>query len=96
MIVEKDEYTTGDVLKIKFNDVKIIDRFPKEKGVISLIIGGTHIGELAMIENIEIIASSSYNLALMKGVNEFTTIEPYVFPVGKTKPVITIPEVKIQ
>ena len=81
---------------IKFDDNSILDKFPKEKGIISLIIGGTHIGELASIENIEIIASSSYNLALMKGNHKFTTIEPYVFPVGKTKPIIKIPEVKVQ
>jgi small subunit ribosomal protein S4e len=96
MIINKDEYNTGDVLRIKFDDNSIIDKFPKEKGIISLIIGGTHIGELASIENIEIITSSSYNLALMKGDHKFTTIEPYVFPVGKTKPIIKIPEVKVQ
>jgi len=96
MIVDKDEYATGDVLKIILKDTSIADRYPKQKGVISLIIGGTHVGELATIENIEIIASSSYNLALMKGNHDFTTIEPYVFPVGKAKPVIAIPEVKVQ
>jgi ribosomal protein S4E len=32
----------------------------------------------------------------MKGVNEFTTLEKYVFPVGKTKPVIAVPEVRVQ
>ena len=96
MIVENDEYDTGDVLQIAFKDTSIMNRFPKKKGVISLIIGGSHVGELATIEAIETISSSSHNLAIMKGVNEFTTIEPYVFPVGKTKPVIAIPEVKVQ
>jgi small subunit ribosomal protein S4e len=96
MIVENDEYETGDVLQIKFEDTSIMNRFSKEKGVVSLIIGGTHVGELANIDHIEIIPSSSHNLALMKGAHEFTTIEPYVFPVGKTKPVIAIPEVKVQ
>lgn len=96
MIVDKDEYATGDVLQISFTDTSIMNRFPKEKGVISLIIGGSHVGELATVQSIEVIASSSHNLAVMKGENEFTTIEPYVFPVGKTKPVIAIPEVIIQ
>jgi ribosomal protein S4E len=32
----------------------------------------------------------------MKGKQSFSTIEPYVFPVGLTKPLISIPEVKIQ
>ena len=95
MLVEKDTYKTGDVLKIKFEDVSIMDTFSRKKGTISLITGGSHVGELATIEDIEIIASSSKNLAKMKGDQPFTTIEPYVFPVGKTKPVITIPEVKV-
>ena len=95
MLVEKDEYKTGDVLKIKFADTSIVDIYPRKKGAISLITGGNHVGELATIEDIEIIASSSNNLAKMRGENPFTTIEPYVFPVGKTKPVIAIPEVRI-
>ena len=72
-----------------------MDTFTRKKGTISLITGGSHVGELATIEDIEIIASSSNNLAKMKGTHPFTTIEPYVFPVGKAKPVITIPEVKV-
>jgi small subunit ribosomal protein S4e len=95
MLIDKDEYKTGDVLKIKFEDISIMDTFSRKKGTISLITGGSHVGELATIEDIEIIASSSNNLAKMKGTHPFTTIEPYVFPVGKTKPVITIPEVKV-
>ena len=96
MLIEKDKYKTGDVLKIKLEDVSIMDTFSREKGTISLIIGGSHVGELATIEDIEIISSSSSNLAKMKGTQQFTTIEQYVFPVGKTKPVISIPEVKVQ
>jgi small subunit ribosomal protein S4e len=96
MIIKKDEYKSGDVLKIKFSDKKINDVYPRQKGAISLITGGSHIGELATLQDLEIIASSKPNLAKMKGVNEFTTLEKYVFPVGKTKPVIAVPEVRIQ
>jgi ribosomal protein S4E len=32
----------------------------------------------------------------MKGEKEFSTIAQYVFPIGKTKPAITLPEVKMQ
>ena len=38
----------------------------------------------------------SNNLAKLKSDHEFTTIDNYVFPVGKTKSVIAVPEVKIQ
>jgi hypothetical protein len=32
----------------------------------------------------------------MKGTTEFSTLQKYVFPIGKTKPVIEIPGVKVQ
>jgi ribosomal protein S4E len=32
----------------------------------------------------------------MKGKEEFSTITHYIFPIGKTKPTITLPEVKMQ
>jgi len=96
LLVKKDEYHSGDVLKISFQEKNITDVYPRNKGAIALITGGSHIGELATITDIEIIASSKPNLALMKGTLDFTTLETYVFPVGKTKPVIALPEVRIQ
>ena len=95
-IVEKDEYKTGDVLKISFKDKKINEVYPFSKGNVSMIIGGSHIGEIASILDVEIIASSKPNLAKMKGAKEFTTLKDYVFPIGKDKPTITLPEVKMQ
>jgi small subunit ribosomal protein S4e len=95
-LVEKDEYKTGDVLKIGFKEKKIDEIYKFDKGTISIIIGGTHIGEIASIEEIQIAASSKPNLAKMKGEKEFSTITEYVFPIGKTKPAITLPEVTIQ
>jgi small subunit ribosomal protein S4e len=95
-LIKKDEFKTGDVLKISFKDDKINDIFKFEKGTVSMIIGGSHIGEVANIEDIEIIPSSKPNLTKMKGKNDFSTLQKYVFPIGKTKPVVEIPEVKIQ
>jgi ribosomal protein S4E len=61
-----------------------------------MIIGGTHIGEIASIEEIQIVASSKPNLVNLKGEKEFSTIAVHVFPIGKNKPAITLPEVKMQ
>jgi small subunit ribosomal protein S4e len=96
LIVKKDQYKTGDVLKIIFKDKKIDDIFKYEKGTVSMVIGGSHIGEIANILDIEIIPSSKPNLTKMKGKTDFTTLQKYVFPIGKIKPAIDIPEVKIQ
>jgi len=94
-IIKKDEYKTGDVLKINFKDKKIEDTYKFEKGTVSMIIGGSHIGELANIEEINAIKSSKQNLAKMKGQSEFSTLIDYVFPIGKNKPAIEVPEVKM-
>ncbi|RLF42038.1 MAG: 30S ribosomal protein S4e [Thermoplasmata archaeon] len=95
-LVDEDKYHTGDVLKISFEGREIKEVYPREPGAVSLIIGGRHIGEIATIQSFEIIRSSKPNIAHMKGVQEFTTLQKYVFPIGKTKPVITLPEVNIQ
>ena len=95
-IIKKDDYKTGDVLKISFKDNKISDTFKFEKGSVTMIIGGSHIGEIANIQDIEIIPSSKPNIAKMKGKTDFSTIQDYVFPIGKTKPIIELPEVKMQ
>ena len=94
-IVDKDDYKTGDVLKITLPDKKINDVYPFQKGTIAMITGGSHIGQLANIDDIELVSSSKPNLAKMKGDKPFFTIQEYVFPLGKTKPVITLPEVKM-
>ncbi len=95
-IVKKDEYKTGDVLKINFENKKIDDVYKFEKGAVSMIIGGRHIGEIANIDEIQTTVSSKSNLTKMKGYTEFTTLQKHVFPIGKNKPSIEIPEVKIQ
>jgi len=94
-IVQKDEYKTGDVLKLSFKDKKITESYKFDKGTVSMIIGGSHIGEIANIIDVENIHSSKPNLTKMKGENEFSTLQDYVFPIGKTKPMITLPEVKM-
>ena len=95
IIINKDEYKKGDVLKIQLNNNKIIDSFQLIKGNISMIIGGSHIGEIANIQDLIIIPSSKSNISKMKGKNEFSTHQEYVFPIGKNKAEISIPEVKI-
>jgi small subunit ribosomal protein S4e len=95
-IVDKNDYKTGDVLKINFKDKKIEDIYKFSKGNISIIIGGSHIGETATIEDINIIHSSKPNIAIMKGKTEFSTLKNYVFPIGTKKPSINLPEVKMQ
>ena len=96
ILVEKDDYRAGDVLRFSFKERKIDEVFKFDKGTVSMIVGGTHIGEIANIEEIQVAQSSKPNLAMMKGEKEFSTIADYIFPIGKTKPVISLPEVTLQ
>jgi small subunit ribosomal protein S4e len=96
MIIKDEKYNVGDVLKMKLKDNSVSDLYPRENGTISFIIGGSHIGEMATLNEISVIKSSKPNVAKMTGDQQFTTLEQYVFPIGKTKPVIATPEVKIQ
>jgi len=95
-LVKKDEYKTGDALKISLKDNKISDVYQFTKGNVSMIIGGSHIGQIANIQDVNITPSSKPNTVKMKGTGEFSTLQDYVFPIGKTKPVITLPEVKMR
>jgi small subunit ribosomal protein S4e len=96
ILVEKDDYRTGDVLRFSFKERKIDEVFKFDKGTVSMIVGGTHVGEIASIEEIQVAQSSKPNLAIMKGEKEFSTIADYIFPIGKTKPAVSLPEVKVQ
>jgi ribosomal protein S4E len=51
---------------------------------------------MANIQDIQVIPSSKPNLAKMKGETEFSTLSHYIFPIGKTKPIVMLPEVKMQ
>lgn len=94
MLLDKDAYATGDVLQVSLKDKTIKDTYPFKKGTLAMIIGGSHIGQTAFIEHIAVVASSRPNLATMKSEEEFQTITHYVFPIGKDKPVVQLPEVK--
>jgi small subunit ribosomal protein S4e len=96
ILVKKDEYKTGDVLKFSFKDNKISDALKFENGNVALITGGSHIGQIANIAQVQIVPSSKSNLTIMKGDNEFSTLTDYVFPIGKKKPVVSLPEVKMK
>jgi small subunit ribosomal protein S4e len=96
IIVQKNEYKTGDALKYSFDKNKINDIYKFEKGNVSLIIGGSHIGEIAIIEDIQVVRSSKPNLASMKSDKKFQTLADNIFPIGKIKPLIKLPEVKMQ
>jgi len=91
-IIADGNYKTGDVLKISVPEQEILEVLPFDKGMKAIITGGKHVGEISEIENKEITRSSKPNIVKLK---DFSTIEPYVFPVGKDTSLIKLPEVKV-
>jgi len=90
IIVKKDDYKTGDVLVLDFeNGIKEILKF--EKGATALITGGHNIGSVGKIEKIIITKSPQPNqISLIFADKKVTIPKNYVFVVGKEKPVIEL------
>ncbi len=96
LLVDEDNYGTGDVIKLSFDDNKIIDVYKFDKNTVAMVTGGSHIGEIATIEEIRVTRSSRPNVVVLKGKNSsFPTIKDYVFPIGKESPEIKLPEVSL-
>ncbi len=93
-ILGDNSYKTKDSILVEIPEKKIVDRLPFEIGALVMITGGTHAGEIGRIKDYKIVRSSSPNLVTVdvRG-REVTTIEDYVFVIGKKedeKPVIDL------
>jgi small subunit ribosomal protein S4e len=53
IIIDKDEYKVGDTIKLDVKDRKVKGSVVLSKGVPALIIGGSHVGEIAVIKGID-------------------------------------------
>ncbi len=94
VLVKETNFKTGDVVKVALPDQKIVAHYPFGQGMTALITGGSHTGEFATVQELEILHGSADNLVSLKsGTLPFSTIKPYVFVVGKDRPEITLPEV---
>jgi small subunit ribosomal protein S4e len=92
ILLKKDKYKTGDVLKISVPDLKVLTHYAFEAGNMVMLIGGKHVGEIAPITNYEEIKSPKPNIVYFEG---FSTIKRHVFMVGHDKPEITVLDVSV-
>lgn len=97
LLVKEAPYKTGDTLKIKLPEQKVMEHYPMAPGAQAFVTGGTHVGENAKVTEIEVIRASRANLVwLQTGETKFNTVKPYVFVVGKSeKAEIRLPEERI-
>jgi small subunit ribosomal protein S4e len=83
-------YKVGDSLKIQVPSQKVLGHLPLAPGQLAYVAGGSHVGQLARVERIEVLNSPQPNRVHFK--EGFSTVKEYVFIVGDTAPQITLPE----
>ena len=92
IILDKNEYKTGDVLKVAFDGQKILECFPMEAGATVLVSEGNHAGNIETITEYVVIAGPSANVVRFEG--GFETVKKNVFVIGAKAPAIKLPEVE--
>lgn len=93
VLMKKDARTSGDTIKIEIPSQKILGVHELKEGSVAYLIGGSHIGQLGTVEEVEMTRSPKPNIVKFK--DGFTTIKDYVFVVGDDKPEISLPEVEV-
>lgn len=94
LLVKKDDYKTGDVLRLELPSQKITGHFPLNEGAEVLVTGGQHAAEIAPVGTIEVTRSHKANLVHLKDGNKtFTTIKSYAFPIGDKE---NVPKVEVK
>ena len=94
MVEPKGTFRVGDSLKISLPDNKILEHLEEKNGNLIYLIGGTHIGTFARMQNIsEGTISKPKLVKLEQEKEEFQTVEDNVFVVGsKNTPAIDMGE----
>lgn len=83
-------YKVGDSLKIDLPSQKVSTHLTLAPGRLAYIVGGSHVGEVARVEKIEVLNSPQPNRVHFK--EGFSTIKEYVFVVGDASPQVTLGE----
>ena len=83
-------YRVGDSVKIELPKQKVVEHIPLAPGSLAYVSGGTHVGELARVDRVEVRNSSQPNLVHFK--EGFSTVKEYVFVVGQNAPEVTLAE----
>ena len=90
ILLDKDQYKTGDVLQVSFENQKILGSFALESGAAALVSAGNHAGTVDTVSEYEVIKGPSENVVKFKSGTE--TVKSNVFVIGTGSPAITMPE----
>ena len=84
------DWKVGDSLKVELPAQKVVGHLTLGPGHLAYVAGGSHVGEIARVERIEVRNSPQPNRVHFK--EGFSTIKEYVYVVGETAPALTLPE----
>ncbi|MEW5748909.1 MAG: 30S ribosomal protein S4e [Candidatus Thermoplasmatota archaeon] len=93
ILLPKDQYKTGDVLKIEVPSQRVLKAFKLDKGSLALLTGGSHPGAVQTIEAYQIKRGSASNIVTFK--EGPSTVKENVFVVGDKVPEVRLMEAKV-
>lgn len=90
IVLDKDQYKTGDVLKVELNGQKVIESYPLVKDALIMVIKGNKSGHTSIVSETVVVRGPTPNV--VKFVDGGETIKGNVFVIGTKKAAIKIPE----
>lgn len=90
MVLDKNEYKSGDTLKIDVAEQKILGSYPMVDGAPALIINGSLAGKVETIAGYVVVKGPSDNV--VKFQSGIETVKRNVFIIGSSQPEIKLPE----
>jgi small subunit ribosomal protein S4e len=90
LVEPKSPWRVGDSLRLEVPTQKVVGHLKLAAGSLAFVAGGSHVGEVARVERIEVRNSPQPNLVHFK--EGFSTIKEYVYVIGDTTPQISLPE----
>ena len=90
IVLDKNEYRTGDVLKFDLAGKKIAASFPLAPGSMAMIIEGPHAGKTAVVS--EVIEVRRITQDIVKFEDGTETVKGHVFVIGAKTSAVKLPE----
>jgi len=91
LVEPKSPWRVGDSLRLQLPGQKVVGHLPLAAGSLAFVAGGSHVGEVARVDHVEVRNSPQPNLVHFK--EGFSTVKEYVFVIGdQGAPAITLPE----
>lgn len=90
ILLDKDAYKTGDVLKVSFDGQKILDAYELGADAVALISAGNHAGAVKLVSEYAVIKGPSENVVRFQDGAE--TVKSNVFVIGTKAAAIAMPE----